>query len=159
MGIGLYVAVYWLESFNTKYTTTVASFTKKKIAKPAIGWGCCYLGTSCKTVGRNYSSTPYFNGRLIKPQLTFGHGWEMTSHRKCVMTSSNISRVTGPLCRNSPVTGEFPAQRPVTRSFGVFYDLHLNTRLSKQSLGWWFETPSRPLWRYCYGMWFFHALI
>ena len=26
---------------------------------------------------------------------------------------------------NSPVTGEFPAQRPVTRSFGVFFDLRL----------------------------------
>ena len=26
---------------------------------------------------------------------------------------------------NSPVTGEFPAQRPVTRSFDVFFDLHL----------------------------------
>ena len=33
----------------------------------------------------------------------------------------------------SPVTGEFPAQRPVTRSFGVFFDLRLNKRLSKQS--------------------------
>ena len=33
---------------------------------------------------------------------------------------------------NSPVTGEFPAQRPVTRSFDVFFDLHLNKRLSKQ---------------------------
>ena len=27
---------------------------------------------------------------------------------------------------NSPVTGEFPAQRPVTRGFGVFFDLSLN---------------------------------
>ena len=26
---------------------------------------------------------------------------------------------------NSPVPGEFPAQRPVTRSFDVFFDLHL----------------------------------
>ena len=34
---------------------------------------------------------------------------------------------------NSPVTGEFPAQRPVTRSFDVFFDLRLNERLSKQS--------------------------
>ena len=50
---------------------------------------------------------------------------------------------------NSPVTGEFPSQRPVTRSFDVFFDLHLNKRLSKQSWGWWFETPSRPLWRHC----------
>ena len=50
---------------------------------------------------------------------------------------------------NSPVTGEFPAQRPVTRSFDVFFDLRFNKRLSKQSWGWWFETPSRSLWRHC----------
>ena len=34
---------------------------------------------------------------------------------------------------NSPVTGEFPAQRPVTRSFDVFCHARLNKRLSKQS--------------------------
>ena len=50
---------------------------------------------------------------------------------------------------NSPVSGEFPAQRPVTRSFDVFFDLRLNKRLSKQSWGWWFETLPRPLWRQC----------
>ena len=50
---------------------------------------------------------------------------------------------------NSPVTDEFPAQRPVTRSFDVFFDLRLNNRLSKHSWGWWFETLSRPLWRHC----------
>ena len=27
---------------------------------------------------------------------------------------------------NSPITGEFPAQRPVTRNFDVFFDLRLN---------------------------------
>ena len=50
---------------------------------------------------------------------------------------------------NSPVPGEFPAQRPVMRSFDVFFDLRPNKRLSKQSWCWWFETPSRPLWRHC----------
>ena len=45
--------------------------------------------------------------------------------------------------------GEFSAQRPVTRSFDVFFDLCLNKRLRKQSRGWWFETLSRPLWRHC----------
>ena len=50
---------------------------------------------------------------------------------------------------NSPVTGEFPAQRPVTPSFDVFFDLRLNKRLSKQPQGWWFETPSWSLWRQC----------
>ena len=49
---------------------------------------------------------------------------------------------------NSPVPGEFPAQRPVTRSFDVFFDLHPNKRLSKQWRGWWFETLSCPLWRH-----------
>ena len=59
---------------------------------------------------------------------------------------------------NSPVTGEFPAQRPVTRSFAVFFDLHLNKRLSKQSWGWLFETPSRPLWRHCIAHFYYPML-
>ena len=50
---------------------------------------------------------------------------------------------------NSPVTGEFPGQRPVTRSFDVFFDLRLNKRTRKHSWDWWFETPSCSLWRHC----------
>ena len=50
---------------------------------------------------------------------------------------------------NSPVPGEFPTQRPVTRSFDVFFDLGMNKRLSKQWWGWWFETTKGPLWRHC----------
>ena len=50
---------------------------------------------------------------------------------------------------NSPATGEFPSQRPVTRSFGVLFDLGLNKRLSKQSRRWWFETPSCSLLSHC----------
>ena len=51
---------------------------------------------------------------------------------------------------NSPVSGEFPSQRPVTRSFDVFFDLRSNKRLTKQSWGWWFETPSPSLYAWCY---------
>ena len=50
---------------------------------------------------------------------------------------------------NSPIPGELPAQRPVTRSFDVFFDLHPNKQLSKQWWGWWFETPPCPLWCHC----------
>ena len=54
------------------------------------------------------------------------------------------------LCEgNPPATGGFPSQRPVTRSFDVFFDLRLNKRLSIQSRRWKFETPSRSLWRHC----------
>ena len=52
---------------------------------------------------------------------------------------------------NSPVTGEFPSQRPETRSFDVFFDERLNKRWSKQSWRRWFGTPSRSLWRHCNG--------
>ena len=48
---------------------------------------------------------------------------------------------------NSPVPGEFPTQRPVTRSFDAYFDLRPNKRLSKQSWDWCFETLSLPLWR------------
>ena len=49
---------------------------------------------------------------------------------------------------NSPVPGEFSTQRPVTRSFDVYFDLRPNKGLSKQLWGWWFETQSCPLWRH-----------
>ena len=69
-----------------------------------------------------------------------------------MMTSKNenIFRVTGHLCGEfTGHTGEFPEQKPLTRTLDIFFDLRLNKRLSKQSLGWWFETPSHPLCRHC----------
>ena len=71
--------------------------------------------------------------------------------RRNMMSSSNgnIFRVTGPLCGEFTGPGEFPTQRPVTRSFDVFFDLRPNKRLSKQSWGWWFETPLLSFWRHC----------
>ena len=47
-------------------------------------------------------------------------------------SNGNIFRVTWPLC--GELTGHrwVPAQRPVTQSFCVFFDLGLNKRLSKQ---------------------------
>ena len=61
-----------------------------------------------------------------------------------VINWKHVFHVAGHLC------GEFtpPAQRPVTRSCDVFFNLHLNKRLSKQSWGLWFETPSSSLWRH-----------
>ena len=61
-----------------------------------------------------------------------------TGHILLMMTSSNgnIFRVTGPLCGEFTGPGEFHAQRPVKRSFDVFFDLRLNKKLSKQPRGW-----------------------
>ena len=76
-----------------------------------------------------------------------------------LMTSLNgtIFRLTSPLCGklsghrlihwsrvNSPHKDQWHG------AFCVFFDLCLmNERLSKQSLGWIFGTPSRSLWRHC----------
>ena len=77
---------------------------------------------------RHYNITSSLIGRA-QTQITSSNG--------------NTFRVTDPLCGEFTGPGECPAQRPVTRSFHVFVDLCLNKRLSKQSWGWWFETPSR----------------
>ena len=64
-------------------------------------------------------------------------------------SNGNIFRVTGRLC------GEFTGHRwiPLTKASDaeLWYFLwsRLNKRLSKQSWGWWFDTPSRSLWRHC----------
>ena len=62
-----------------------------------------------------------------------------------------FSKLLVPCEGKSPVIGEFPSQRPVTRSFDVFFDLRLNKRLSKPARRRWFEPPSRSLWRRCNG--------
>ena len=72
---------------------------------------------------------------------------EMEAFSALLALCAGNSPVTGK--GNSPVAGEFPLQRPMTRSFDAFFDLHLNKRLSNPSRCLWFETPSRPLWRHC----------
>ena len=65
-----------------------------------------------------------------------------------MVTSSNGNNVhvTG-LCEgNPPVTGGFPSQKPVMRSF---FGGRLNKPLSKQSIDRWFVTPWLSLWRHC----------
>ena len=48
------------------------------------------------------------------------------------------------------VRGEFPHKGQWRGT--LIFDLCPNKLLSKQSRGWWFETPSRPLWRHRNGM-------
>ena len=57
-----------------------------------------------------------------------------------------ISALLALCAGNSTVTDEFPAQRPVTRSFDIILDLHLNKQLSKQSWGGWFSLSLLKFW-------------
>ena len=68
-----------------------------------------------------------------------------------IMTSSNgnFYRDTGHFCGEFTGHRWIPHTRAVTRSFDVLFDLHMNKRSSKQSWGWWIETPLCSLWRHC----------
>ena len=59
----------------------------------------------------------------------FNLGWNSPAHDQMETFSLLLALCAG----NSPVTGKFPSQRPVTRSFDVFFDLRLNKRLSQQT--------------------------
>ena len=73
------------------------------------------------------------------------------SYDKTTRTAICFEHKTQYILIRAPCT-RIVVQRPVTRSFDVFFDLHLNKWLSKQWWGWWFETPSPPLWLHCNGL-------
>ena len=76
--------------------------------------------------------------RSIKPLIWWRHLMETFSALLAICAGTSRSLVKSP-----------HTERPVTRSFDAFFELRLNKRLSKESRGCWFETPSRPLWRHC----------
>ena len=98
--------------------------------------------------------TPYNGCKMKSIILCDGHPgafvWLvlMLEHNDDVIKWKHFPRYW-PFVREITGPGELPAQRPVTRSFDVFFDLRLNKRLSKQPWGWWFEMPSWWLWRQC----------
>ena len=93
---------------------------------------------------------------FIIPQPV-AHGFFSLRTKDIMMTSSNrnIFRITGPLC------GEFTGHRWISDTkvndaeLWCFLWSAPEWRLSKQSWGWWFETPSHQLWHHCYDSWAF----
>ena len=63
----------------------------------------------------------------------------------CLQPNIPVVMMTSPH-GNIRVTGGFRSQRPVTRTFVVFFDLRLDKWLSKQSRLRWFQTRLRSLW-------------
>ena len=76
------------------------------------------------------------------PVLSFTPGYMMTS------SNGNISRVAGLVCWEFNGHPWMPCAKASDAGIDVFFDLRVNKRLRKQSWGWWFERPSRPLWRH-----------
>ena len=106
------------------------------------GWFSYLKNTDhdCSSLVNNGSSAT----RIEWHQIDYGTNFRVVDIFSLMMTSlnGNIFQVTGPLC------GEFNGHRwiPLTKASDAelwcFVDLRLNTRLSKQLWGWWFETKS-----------------
>ena len=130
-------AIYTVKS-SPEYTQTLQG-------KDARLYPYVSIGFPHKAYSRGYNilTSPWTKALICTCVVVINVGMMASSN-------GNIFRVTGPLC-GEEITGEFPSQRPVTRNFDVCFDLRLNKRLRKQSWGWWFETPSRPLWRHSNG--------
>ena len=86
------------------------------------------------------------------PGKWWHHQMETFSALLAFMKGIHRSPVDSPHRWIPPVTGGFPSQRPVTRTFDVFFDMRLNKRLNKESRRHWFETPLQSLWRHCNAM-------
>ena len=72
------------------------------------------------------------------------------NHLKCTSLKNKIIYIWKYFPRYWPFMREIHrSQRPVTRGCDVFFVLLLNKWLSKNSRGWWFETPLCPSWRHC----------
>ena len=87
----------------------------------------CQGGLDREISSFQFAESPSFDATLILLDQLTG-----------LNTNSNVNEITRTfaallaLCAgNSPVTGEFPSQRPVTRSFDIFFNLRLNKRSSK----------------------------
>ena len=82
--------------------------------------------------------------RMDKPITASHHAWW---RHQMKTFSVSLAFCVG----NSPVTGEFPSQRPVMWSFDISFDLCINKWLSKNSRRRWFEMPLHELWCHCNG--------
>ena len=108
-----------------------------------------YLVSKCYVLGNEplFTQCSYFSS--IHPFYFSSGTMRCTSNIWCHHQMERFSALLAICMVNFTVTGEFPAQRPVTWSFVVFFDLRLNKQLSKWLWGWCVEMPLCPLWCHC----------
>ena len=140
---------HWVESYfdfdKAEFVLLESILSARRASKN--GLECLQFVTWIQKPYRLYFACPYF---WVERNSFYDGINSYSPYFQCIMNSETwwrhqmetFSALLALCAGNSPVPGEFPAQRPVTRSFDVFFDLCLHKRLSKQTWGWWFETSS-----------------
>ena len=122
------------ESHNIRYPVSCHVRLSKENSTKII-----FLWSKCCLILQDLLSPLGWGMMSLSPQwLLWDYCLPKTWWRHQMETFSTLLA----LCAGNSTVNEFPAQRPVTRSFDVFFDLHLNKRLSKQ----W---EAGDLGRYC----------
>ena len=134
-----YIHIYYICCF---YSTTIFRFEEHKVPKEELSQ---FVNTYIEQIkSLNFPRVVVHGDTHVKNMILDESKGKVTWWRHQMKTFSALLAICA---GNSPVSGDFPAQRPVTRGFDVFFDLRLNKRLSKQSWCWWLETLSCSLWR------------
>ena len=146
-----------LKSQQILIRTKWPPFCKSHFQIQFLQWSLLYLHSNITEVcsygslGEHWFTSCYLNWWwpiLARHICVTSYTSRLTSSQACDCWWSNtVTRQSS--CKNTGSKCGFPSQRPVTRSFDVSFDLHLNKCLSKQSWGCWFETTSWSLWRHC----------
>ena len=131
------------------------------IVKHSVPNDGCVWCTGAPFTDMDYCQISDISGtKIVQPSIVYDIGYS-TFIVRCLEYSwkwcqswwrhpiETFSAILALCAGNSPVTGEFPSQRPVAWSSDVFFVLPLNKPLSKQSWGWWFDMPLCPLWHHC----------
>ena len=134
---------------------TIKWYNIKSGANPVCIWVCVCIKNLCFPC--QYLSYSHIEPviRTLKVIISRYTLWMVNAHSHAKINAwwrnqmETFSALLALWAGNSLVTGEFLSQRSVTRSFDVFFDLHLNKQLSKQSWRLWCETLLRSLWRHC----------
>ena len=102
----------------------------------------CGEFTGHRWIPRTSVQSVFFSGFAKNVVHWLGPGNAYTWWRHQMETFSALLAI---FAGNSPVNSPHKGQW----RGALMFSLSLNKRLGKQWWGWWFETPSRPLWRHC----------
>ena len=113
----------------------------------------------CTVVAKSfYNQRETSNHRVVAPRrLNLGPGQPRNNTWTTVQWVSKFTFDDVIKCKHFPRYSPFvrgihrwiPRTKASDAELWCFLWSALDKRLSKQSWGWWFETPSHPLWRHC----------
>ena len=107
----------------------------------------------CDFCGRYLITIPFLNDLPKRPMC-----WLMAPWHSVVLCHDDVIKWKyfpryWPFVRGTTGHRWIPLTKANDAELWCFFYLRLNKGLSKQSRHWWFETPSRSLWRHCNVLW------